>query len=128
MTDFAYRSPGEIFRDHCRKGELAYQVRGDTGTAVFYPRMVAPRTAEPDLEWRISAGHGQVYSTTTVHPRNGEPYDVSLIDMDEGFRLMARVEGMAPADVAIGQRVRVRMHRDGEDGEPYPVFDPAVEA
>jgi hypothetical protein len=42
--------------------------------------------------------------------------------MDEGFRLLSRVEGVAADRVRIGQRVRVRWGRDG--GEPYPLFIP----
>ena len=127
MSEYPYASPLTIFRDHCERGELAYQVRGDSGAPVFHPRMVSPGTAEPDLEWRTSTGTGRVYATTTIHPRKGEPYDVSLIDLDEGFRMMARVEGLAPDAVRIGLRVRVRMHRDTPDGAPYPVFVPLEE-
>jgi uncharacterized OB-fold protein len=58
-----------------------------------------------------------------VYPRKGEPYNVALIDCDEGFRLMSRVEGIPPMDVAIGTRVRFHAHAaDTEDDDPYPVF------
>jgi uncharacterized OB-fold protein len=52
---------------------------------------------------------------------------VALIDCDEGFRLMSRVEGIDPMQVKIGQRVRFRVHRPGGDDPPYPVFVPAEE-
>ena len=48
--------------------------------------------------------------------------------MDEGFRLMSRVEDIPPADVRIGQRVRVRIHRPGDEEPPCPVFIPAETA
>ena len=41
----------------------------------------------------------------------GKPFNVALIDCDEGFRLMSRVEDIAPEQVRIGQRVRFRVHR-----------------
>jgi uncharacterized protein len=69
-----------------------------------------------------------VYATTVVHPQEGTPYNVALIDMDEGFRLMSRVEEIAPPAVAIGMRVRVRVHRPDGDEPPYPVFTPAEAA
>ena len=59
------KSPLAIFQDHCEKGELAYQVDPDSGRAVFYPRTVAPNSAKPNLEWRVSQGLGTVYATTT---------------------------------------------------------------
>lgn len=108
-------SPAATFAEHAARGELAFQVDA-AGAPVFHPR-VGP------YAWRVSAGLGTVYATTTVHPRDGEPYDVSLVDLDEGFRMMARVEGVAPEDVRIGMRVRVRFAEDG--GAHVPVFRPA---
>jgi uncharacterized OB-fold protein len=52
---------------------------------------------------------------------------VALIDCDEGFRLMSRVEDIAPEQVRIGQRVRLRVHHPAGEEAPYPVFVP-VEA
>ena len=92
-----------VYAEHCRRGELA--------------REVAPG------EWRTSAGLGTVYATTVAHPRGEEPYNVVLVDVDEGFRVMSRVEGLAAGDVRIGMRVRVRF--DGAEDPPLPVFVPA---
>jgi acetyl-CoA acetyltransferase len=93
---------------------------------------VCPFTGSTDLEWRVSAGLGTVYSTTVVHPVDGKPFNVALIDLDEGFRMMSRVEDIAPADVAVGMRVVFRVHQSaGEQAksqpgdEPLPVFAPA---
>ena len=101
------RSPADVYAEHCDRGQLAYQVDAD-GHAVFYPR-VGP------YEWRVSAGLGTVYATTTVRRRGEEPHDVSLIDLDEGFRMMSAV----PGGGRIGMRVRVAF----DDG--VPVFEPA---
>jgi uncharacterized OB-fold protein len=117
-------SPLAIFISHLERGELAYQFSPSANAAVFYPRVIAPGTGEADLEWRVSAGFGTVYATTVVHPSQGTPYNVALIDMDEGFRLMSRVEDIPPASVRIGMRVKARTHpADGEE-PPYPVFFP----
>jgi uncharacterized protein len=119
------RSPLSIYRDHLERGELAYQFSTAAGKAVFFPRLVCPFTGSDQLEWRISKGLGTVYATTVVHPADGQPYNVVLVDCDEGFRLMSRVEGVAPEAVRIGQRVRFCVHRAGGENHPYPVFMPA---
>jgi hypothetical protein len=93
-------SPYAIYAEHCRRGELAYE-------------------AAPG-QWRVSAGLGTVHATTVARPRGQEPYNVALIDLDEGFRMMSRVEDLPPQDVRIGMRVRVRFD-DGEE-HPLPVF------
>ncbi len=121
MSEPAEKSPLAIFREHCDRGDLAYQVSG--GKAFFYPRLTAPGTGSTDIDWKVSEGLGTVYSTTTLFPRGADPYDVSLIDLDEGFRMMSRVEGIDPLEVKIGMRVKVRMIPGRDDEAPYPVFD-----
>ena len=119
------QSPLTVYQAHLEKGELAYQWSPEAGKAVFYPRVICPFTGSDRLEWRISAGLGTVYATTVTHPREGAPYNVALIDCDEGFRLMSRVEDLPPEAVRIGMRVKFRVHRPGGDEPPYPVFVPA---
>jgi len=117
-------SPLAIYQAHLERGELAYQWSPEADRAVFYPRVICPFTGSGKLEWRVSAGLGTVYATTVTHPREGAPYNVALIDCDEGFRLMSRVEDIPPNDVKIGMRVRFRVHRPGGEEPPMPVFVP----
>ena len=121
----ATTSPHSTYVSHLEKGELAYQWSPEARRAVFFPRLVCPFSGSTSLEWRVASGLGTVYSSTTVHPVEGKPYNVALIDCDEGFRLMSRVEDIEPQDVKIGMRVRFRVHKPrGEDEEPVPVFHP----
>jgi uncharacterized OB-fold protein len=119
------QSPLAAYIAHLERGELAYQFSPSSNAAVFYPRVIAPGTGAADLEWRVSKGLGTVYATTVVHPRQGTPYNVALIDIDEGFRMMSRVEDVTPRDVKIGLRVKFRVHPAEGDEPPYPVFTPA---
>jgi uncharacterized OB-fold protein len=116
-------SPGATYVAHCEKGELAYQVNVATGAAVFHPRVAAPGDGAA-LEWRVSKGLGTVHATTVVHTRGEPPHNVALIDLDEGFRMMSRVEGIDPMAVRIGMRVKLKMHPGAEGHPPYPVFAP----
>jgi len=123
--DLTTESPLATWQAHCREGRLAYQATA-SGRAVFHPRVVAPGSGEP-LQWRISTGLGTVYATTVVRPRGAEPYNVALVDLDEGFRMMSRVEGIAAQDVSIGLRVSARMVEES-DGVTRPVFEPMVQS
>jgi uncharacterized OB-fold protein len=117
-------SPLGVYIEHCKKGELAYQVTSD-GKPVFFPRIAAPVTGGK-LEWRVSKGLGTVHATTVVHgARDQKPWNVALIDLDEGFRMMSRVEDIDPMSVKIGMRVKVRMTKGDEKQPPYPVFTAA---
>ena len=116
-------SPLGVYIEHCKKGELAYQVTED-GKPVFFPRAAAPVTGGK-LEWRVSKGLGTVHATTVVHgARDQKPWNVALIDLDEGFRMMSRVEDIDPLQVKIGMRVKVRFQPGDEKQPPYPVLVP----
>ncbi|MFI0961259.1 Zn-ribbon domain-containing OB-fold protein [Streptomyces sp. NPDC021080] len=115
-------APAPVYAEGLAAGELRFQYCSGCDHAVFYPRVLCPYCGDPDLQWRTSAGLGTVYATTTLHMRGREPYDVSLVDLDEGFRMMSRVEGVAPEQVAIGSRVRATVIE--EDGAPLAVFRP----
>ena len=119
-----FKSPLAIYQSHLDKGELAYQWSPEAGRAVFYPRLVCPYSGSTALEWRVASGLGTVYATTVTHPAQGEPYNVALIDCDEGFRLMSRVEDIPANDVKIGMRVKFRVHSQGGEEPPIPVFTP----
>jgi uncharacterized OB-fold protein len=122
MQSLMEQSPLGTYVEHLNKGELAYQV-SESGEAVFYPRAVAPVTGGT-LEWCVSKGLGTVYSTTVVYYKDEQPLNVALIDMDEGFRLMSRVEDIDAMQVKIGMRVKFRAHPGDAKQQPYPVFTP----
>ena len=75
----------------------------------------------------MSKGLGTVYTTTVVHYKDEPPLNVAMIDVDEGFRMMSRVEDIDPMQVKIGMRVKFRVFPGTAKAAPYPVFTP-VEA
>lgn len=93
-----------------------------SGRCFFYPRVAEPRTGNTDLEWVEASGRGVVYSTTVVHAKPPAPnYNVVLVDLAEGPRVMSRVEGVDPKSVKIGQAVKAKVIREGN--EPVLVFE-----
>ena len=98
----------------------------DCSSAIFYPRVLCPVCGSISLEWRTSGGRGVVYATTAVNRRDDEPYNVTLVDLEEGFRMMSRIEGVPAEEVSIGLRVRFEV-REEDDG-PVAVFVPAERA
>ncbi len=124
MPSLLKESPLGVFQAHLVKGELAYQVCLDDNQPFFYPRACAPGTGSENIEWRVSKGLGTVYTTTVVHYKGEPPLNVAMIDVDEGFRMMSRVEDIDPMQVKIGMRVKFRVHPATEKAAPYPVFTP----
>ena len=114
-------APAVTYRRHLESGKLGYQRCADCSAAVFYPRVLCPVCGSGALEWHESAGRGTVYATTAVHSRNRDPRNVVLVDLDEGFRMMSRIEDVPAEEVEIGTRVRFEVRQDEED-EPVAVF------
>ena len=78
------------------------------------------------MTWEDATGRGTVYAVTVVNRRaeDGGPYNVVLVDLAEGPRLMSRVENMDNDNVVIGLSVQARIATDEENGA-HIVFDPA---
>ena len=94
-----------------KEGRFLIQRCNDCGKHVFFPREVCPHCDGMSLAWVQPKGTGIVYSNTTVRrkPDAGGDYNVSLIDLDEGVRMMSRVSGIPPNDVKIGMRVNAKV-------------------
>jgi len=90
--------------------------------------MICPHCGADRLAWTAPDGRGEVYSTTVVRrkPEAGGDYNVALIDLREGVRLMSRVEGVAPGAVHIGMAVRAQVTQQA--GHGLVVFVPNKEA
>ena len=116
------RPPGPAFDDFLKRGELRLQVCTDCGKQIFYPRTICPGCGSDKLEWHQPSGKGSVYSTTTIRqrPDRGGDYNLSIIEFDEGARMMSRVEGIAPGEVRIGMAVRAAIVT--VENEPLVVF------
>jgi len=104
------------------EGRFLIQLCEACGTGRFPPALVCAGCGATRQKWVDAAGSGTVYSTTTVRARDGD-YNVAIVELDEGCRMMSRVEDIAPDAVSIGMRVRSRIVERGETG-PVLVFVP----
>lgn len=124
-SNSATLQPQKEYFDHLAAGHFMIQRSRSSGEYVFFPRIAAPRTGARDLEWVRASGRGTVYATTVMRMRAPTPsYNVCLVELEEGPRMMSRVEGIAPEEVTIGMAVQARISVDA-DGQPLVVFDQA---
>src|SRR5688572_2617136 len=102
--------PEADFKQFLAQGKFMIQRSRSSGRYVFYPRVAEPVTGAMDLEWVQASGTGTVYSMTTVRRRPPkQDYNVSLIDLAEGPRVLSRVDGLALGDIRIGMAVKARI-------------------
>ena len=114
--DPAPPGPEKLYRDKLAGGRFEIQRCAACAKHVFYPRVLCPHCGAERLEWIAPSGRGTVYSTTVVRRKeaDGGDYNVALVDLEEGVRMMSRVAGIAPQAVAIGMRVQARIAGEGE--------------
>jgi uncharacterized OB-fold protein len=123
------REPEQIqpevdFLKFLEQGSFRIQRSRSSGRHIFYPRVAEPLTGSTDLEWVEASGRGTVYSTTVIRQKPPTPnYNLALVDLEEGPRMMTRVEGIAPEQVKIGMPVKAKIVR--EDDRALLVFEPA---
>ena len=116
--------PEEQWTAFLEQGRFMLLRGRQSGKCFWFPRIAEPGTGSTDLEWVEASGQGTVYSTTVIRQKPPTPnYNLALIDLAEGPRMMSRVEGVAPEQVRIGMSVRARVIREGE--RPVLVFEPA---
>ena len=78
---------------------------------IYFPREVCPHCGSDAVDFVAPSGLGTVYAVTTVRrkPADGGDYNVSLIDLDEGPRLMSTITNLTPDLVKIDQRVKAHV-------------------
>lgn len=113
-------APEVVYRRRLNEDKAVYfQSCGQCDFVIFPPRVLCPNCGGSELRWEQSAGSGSVYSTSTVYRRDEDPYDVSIVDVDEGFRMMSSIRGIAPNEVVIGMRVQLETVSDERGVVPY---------
>ena len=119
------RGPEAQFHAYLAEGRFMLQRSASTGAHVFFPRPFVPGSGETDLDWVEASGDGTVYATTVNRrsPDKGGSFNVALIDLAEGPRMMSRVIGVEPEEVTIGMQVRARIEH--LNGAPAVVWEPA---
>jgi uncharacterized protein len=89
---------------------IVYQVCGACGKAQYFHRSFCAACGAPEPPTKLASGQGTVYATSLVcraatpETRAHVPYNIVLVDTEEGFRMMAHGDN----DLAIGDKVTAR--------------------
>jgi len=108
-----------------RAHKLLIQRCASCGT-LRHPPLPACATCQ-SLEWDTleASGRGVLYSFVVVHfPQLAAfdyPLPVGLVELDEGTRVVANIDGFAPGELKIGQALRATFV-DYDDELSLPVF------
>jgi uncharacterized protein len=118
------------FWEGCRRGELLVQ-RCQSCSRLRYPASGScPNCLGTETSWDRMSGSGKVFTFAVFHrayhpSRNGRvPYNVSLIELDEGPIMLSNVIDIDNAELKVGQPVEVAFEKVNEE-VTIPVFRPS---
>jgi uncharacterized protein len=120
----------EAYWEAAKTGQLTYQTCNDCNTVIFTPRVHCTGCGGNNLKANVSKGEGKIYTYTVVR-QNRNPafsplgaYVLAWIDLDEGFRMLSNVVGVAnpTTDVKCDARVKVDFEKQDTGEYPIPVF------
>lgn len=117
MTDYNKPLPtlsdeNRPFWEACRAGRLALQ-KCRCGHLRYPISPFCPECLSDVFEWTPLSGRGTVFASVVFHQayhpgfKADVPYNVSLIQLEEGPRMYSNVVGVPPGDVRTGDAVEV---------------------
>ena len=109
--------------DAVKNHKLVLQYCTKCNKFIHPPRPMCPTCRSQDtLEWKESSGKGIIYSFVMftspkmAYPAYELPYAVTLVELEEGPRLVSNTHEIEPDEVQIGLPVEV-MFEDLPDGQ-----------
>ncbi|MDR3448607.1 MAG: OB-fold domain-containing protein [Alphaproteobacteria bacterium] len=116
--------PTAYHRSELAKGRFVIQRASNSGRCFFYPRNFEPGTGDADFTWIEPSGRAVVYSTTPVwrRPEQGGTFNIALVDLEEGPRMLTRIVGIDPEAVEIGMNVIASI--EDVEGQTLVVYRP----
>jgi uncharacterized protein len=101
-------------------GTLTFQRCNSCGHAWLPPRSDCPGCLSADCVWETAAGGAKLISWVVYHVAfhpafvNRLPYNVAVVELDEGPRLISNVVGVQDAEtLKIDQRLRLVIEDEG---------------
>ena len=119
-AQFPYPRPGithdnRFFWEGVAQRELRIQRCTQCRRLQHPPTPMCPGCQSFEMDAIEASGRGTVHSFVVAHhppiPPFAYPNVIVLVELDEGTRLVSRLTGVAPDDVAIGMRVAVEFER-----------------
>jgi len=113
-----------------KQGELRAQRCRGCRHLWLPPAILCPKCLSEDVEWERLAGRGTIYSFIVVHrPQHpafleDAPYNVAIVELDEGVRMHTNVVECANEELAVGMPVEVVFEKI-DDNVTLPKFRPA---
>lgn len=105
------------FWEGCRQGKLLLQYCDRCQQYQFYPRLYCMQCGAENPRWVEASGRGVIYSYTIIRQNKSPefaddtPYNVAIVQLEEGPRMLSNVVDIAPAELRVELPVTVVFDR-----------------
>lgn len=109
------------FWEGCKNGQLKMQKCTDCGHIRYPIGPVCTKCLSSSFEWEVLSGKGEVFNFVIFHQKYSEawaddlPYNVIMVQLDEGPRMFSNLVGIKNEDIKIGLRVEVVFEKATEE-------------
>ncbi len=127
MAESASESPHDAYWRTLGEGRLQFQRCARCGHAWLPPREDCPSCWSPEWRWQAASGRGRLVSWVVFHTAFHEsfekrlPYNVALIELDEGPRLISNVVDLPESGVDVIDRP-LGLTIENDHGKALPRF------
>lgn len=115
----------EPFWEAARENILVRPVCDDCERSFFTPQVICPHCLSGRWAYQRSSGRATIYSTTVVHrapsPELEAPYELALLDVEEGWSMLANIVNGSSVPTPIGTAVEVTWI-SADAGFVFPAF------
>ena len=105
------------FWEGCQQGKLLLQFCEQCQRYQFYPRLYCMQCGAEKPRWVEASGRGVIYSYTIIRQNsspefvNDTPYNVAIVQLEEGPRMLSNIVDVDPADLRVDLAVSVVFDR-----------------
>ncbi len=126
-------TPGPVsqpFFDAVRRHKLLIMRCRSCGAPRLSEHVHCPECWSDDYQWVEASGRGKMYSFVVMHQMlhpgfaQDIPYNVALVDLDEGPRILSNVVGCSNEELAVNMRIEA-VFDDVTDNATLLRFQPA---
>lgn len=116
--------PSRPFFEGAMAGRLMLMKCSACGAVRLPSRQHCDECLSPDVAWIEASGLGTVRTFGIMHQRYHPgfaadiPYNVTIVELDEGPRLPTNLVGVVNADIRVGMRVKVEWERHADVAIP----------
>lgn len=128
MSDVNVPGPQARVIEGLRNHQLLLQRCRFSGNYVFYPRVAAVGMREHEWDLVPACGEGEVHAATVVDFKGDGGFQVGLVELKEGPRILARILTASAGPLPPGTKVRMKIVPAAWSPDldhPVPVFEPA---